>query len=220
MLIDHFPLLGLCLRTPRLELRLPGPEELAELADLAARGIHDPEVMPFAVAWTDQPPAERARSVVRFRWATLGALRAEDWAVPLTVFRGGTVVGHQTVAARDFAVTREVRTGSWLGRVYQGQGIGTEMRTAVLHLAFAGLGALEALSGAFTDNGASLGVSRKLGYRLDGIERRVVRGALAVNHRLRLTRQEWAEHGPVPVTIEGLEPCLAELGAVPVAVAG
>jgi RimJ/RimL family protein N-acetyltransferase len=44
------------------------------------------------------------------------------------------------VSGRDFAVLREVHTGSWLGQRYQGQGLGTEMRSAVLHLGFAGLG--------------------------------------------------------------------------------
>lgn len=51
MLADHFPLIELRLTTPRLELRLPSPEELGALADLAAGGIHDPDVMPFLVPW-------------------------------------------------------------------------------------------------------------------------------------------------------------------------
>lgn len=38
MLIDHWPLLGLRLTSPGLELRLPSEEELGELADLAADG--------------------------------------------------------------------------------------------------------------------------------------------------------------------------------------
>jgi RimJ/RimL family protein N-acetyltransferase len=63
----------------------------------------------------------------------------------------------------------------WIGLEYQGQGIGTEMRAAVLYLAFAGLGADYALSGAFTDNPASLAVSRKLGYGEDGVDREVRR---------------------------------------------
>jgi RimJ/RimL family protein N-acetyltransferase len=42
--------------------------------------------------------------------------------------------------------------------------------------AFEGLGAQWAVSAAFEDNAASLGVSRKLGYRDDGTERDVVRG--------------------------------------------
>jgi hypothetical protein len=36
MLIDHWPLLGLRLITPRLELRLPAGEELGDLAGLGA----------------------------------------------------------------------------------------------------------------------------------------------------------------------------------------
>ena len=48
MLIDHWPLLGLRIVTPRLELRLPSGDELAELAELAAEGVHAPDRMPFA----------------------------------------------------------------------------------------------------------------------------------------------------------------------------
>jgi RimJ/RimL family protein N-acetyltransferase len=213
MLVDHYPLFGLRLGTPRLELRLAEPEELSALADLAAEGIHDPDVMPFIVEWTDQEPAVRARSVVQHYWRRLGLATPEDWGLPLAVFLGGTPVGIQQVDARRFAVLREVSTGSWLGRRYQGQGIGTEMRAAVLHLAFAGLGAREATSGAFTHNTASQNVSRKLGYRPDGIQRYVVRGQPATSQRLRLSRTDWAAHRTVPVTIEGLEPCLGQLGA-------
>jgi len=109
-------------------------------------------------------------------------------------------------------VLREVHTGSWLGRRYQGHGIGTQMRAAVLHLAFEGLGAQHAASGAFEHNAASLGVSRKLGYRDDGIERHVVRGHPAVLQRLRLTRADWQAARSVPVEIRGLEPCLPFFG--------
>jgi RimJ/RimL family protein N-acetyltransferase len=212
MLIDHYPLLGLRLSTPRLELRLPAPEELSALADLAAEGIHDPAVMPFAEPWTDQPPADVARSVVQHHWLRLGSSRPEDWKLLLTVFQDGTVVGIQEIGARNFAVTREVATGSWLGRRYHGQGIGTEMRAAVLHLAFAELGAQHATSGAYEHNTASLGVSRKLGYQPDGVERDVVRGVVSVRHRLRLTRADWERHRGVPVTVAGLPPCRPLLG--------
>jgi hypothetical protein len=42
VLVDVFPLFGLTISTPRLELRLPREEELAELADLAGQGVHPP----------------------------------------------------------------------------------------------------------------------------------------------------------------------------------
>lgn len=212
MLLDQFPLSGLRLTTPRLELRLPSNEELAELADLAASGVHDPAVMPFLLPWTDAPPAEVARSVIHRFWLELGEWTPRHWSLNLTVFRAGVVVGQQTIGAQDLAISREVKTGSWLGLRHQGRGIGTEMRAAVLHLAFAGLGAEEATSGAYAHNQASLAVSRKLGYRPDGVNRRVVRDALSIEHRLRLTRSGWERYRTVPVTIEGLEPCLPMFG--------
>jgi len=212
MLVDHFPLFGLRLTTPRLELRLPSPEELADLADLAAAGIHDPDRTPFIVPWTDAPPAEVARSVLQYHWRQLGAWTPRDWYLQLAVFRDGIVVGQQSIFARDLAITREVATGSWLGRRHQGQGIGTEMRAAVLQLAFAGLDAETAGSGAFEYNDASLSVSRKLGYEPDGIRRQAIRGRMVVEQRLRLTRAAWERHRTVPVTIEGLAPCLPLMG--------
>lgn len=168
--------------------------------------------MPFGVPWTDAPPAEVARSVILHHWRSLGSWTPQRWSLNLAAFCQGVVVGQQSIGARDLAITREVHSGSWLGQRHQGQGIGTEMRAAVLHLAFAGLGVDEALSGAFEDNPASNAVSRKLGYQLDGINRHVIRGALAIEHRLRLTRAAWERHRTVPVTIENLDPCLPLLG--------
>jgi RimJ/RimL family protein N-acetyltransferase len=57
------------------------------------------------------------------------------WNVHFLVRFDGRVVGTQELAATDFAVTREVSTGSWLGLRHQGRGIGTEMRAAVLMFA-------------------------------------------------------------------------------------
>jgi hypothetical protein len=65
VLVDHWPLLGLRLTSPGLELRLPSEEELGELADLAAEGMHGPGSVPFLVSWPGLPPAERARAVVQ-----------------------------------------------------------------------------------------------------------------------------------------------------------
>jgi len=211
MLIDHYPVLGLRLTTPRLELRLPSPEELSSLADLAAEGIHDPAFMPFCVPWTDQPQAELARAVVQYHWKTLGESTPQEWSLHFTVFHDGVVVGTQDLNGRMFRVTREVSTGSWLGLRHQGKGIGTEMRAAVLQLAFVGLAAQWAVSDAYTHNPASLAVSRKLGYEPDGIARHVVRDEPAILQRLRLSRAGWERHRTVPVTIDGLEPCLAQL---------
>jgi RimJ/RimL family protein N-acetyltransferase len=207
-----WPLPGLRLRTPRLELRMPTETDLMDLAELAAGDVHDPAVQPFLVPWTDRPPAERARGAMQYHWRQWAAWTPEHWTLELAVISAGTLVGVQSVSARDFAVLREVNSGSWLGMAHQGKGIGTEMRAAVLHLAFAGLGAQQARSEAFDDNPASLAVSRKLGYADDGIDRHVVRGRPIVSQRLRLERATWEATHTVPVTIAGLQPCLHMFG--------
>lgn len=212
-----WPVYGLRIVTPRLELRLPGLAELDALAAVAADGVHDPAEMPFSVAWTDGTPVERGRSTFQHVLGTLASWRPERWDLALAVFRreDGAVVGRQDAMGRDFAVTREVATGSWLGLRHQGQGIGTEMRAAVLHLAFAGLGARHVTSGAMADNHRSLGVSRRLGYELDGLESVAVRGEARTVQRLRLEREAWERHRRVDVGIGGLAGC-RELFGVPV----
>ena len=103
-------------------------------------------------------------------------------------------------------------TGSWLGAAHQGDGIGTEMREAVLQFAFDHLKADRADSGAFLDNPRSLRVSEKLGYRPDGtavLQRRP--GERAVEQRLTLdpsqfVRSDWA------VQVRGLPACRAFFG--------
>lgn len=215
MTSPHWPLTRLRLRTPVLELRWPTLDDLDALAGLAAEGVHDPSVQPFTVAWTDASPADRARSTLQYHWAQWGSWKPSDWTLDLVVDRDGTIVGMQGLSGRDFALRREVSTGSWVGQRYQGQGIGTEMRAAVLHLAFEGLHANSATSGAYDDNAASLAVSRKLGYADDGIERHVVRGHLALLRRLRLDRSSWEAHRSVPVEIDGLAACMPDFGLAP-----
>jgi RimJ/RimL family protein N-acetyltransferase len=114
------------------------------------------------------------------------------------------------VESRGFAATRTVGTGSWLGRFFQGRGVGTEMRTAVLELAFRGLGAQLARSGAVDGNLASLRVSQKLGYQEIGRGTVAPRGVELPHTDLALRREDWQP--PFEIEIEGLEPCLALFG--------
>ncbi|MBX9387686.1 GNAT family N-acetyltransferase [Streptomonospora nanhaiensis] len=212
MTMRNWPSADLVLRTPRLELRLPGLAELDALGDLAAEGVHDPAEMPFAVPWTDAPPAERARAVAQYHWKTLGELRTEDWRLPFAVFADGVPVGIQEIAARDFAVARTVHTGSWLGLRHQGRGIGTEMRRAVLHLAFEELGAEAAITSVLGGNTRSMGVSRRLGYRDNGITWISLRGRRRADHRMLLERADWRVDPAHPVRVTGLERCRSLLG--------
>lgn len=209
MLTEHWPLRHLRLTTERLVLRLPAEDELAALASLAAAGVHEPSERPFLTPWTDLEPAARAQYVMQQHWSRLGSWSLDDWALELGVFHDDRPLGLVTLRAREFAVLREVTTSSWLGLAHHGQGYGTEARTALLHLAFAGLGAEAALSEVFQDNAGSQAVSRKLGYRPDGISRDVLHGEVAVSDRLRLNRADWQPH---PVQVDGLEQCRSFFG--------
>jgi RimJ/RimL family protein N-acetyltransferase len=211
---DLWPLYGLRVRTGDVEMRYPDETELTALARLALEDIHDPETMPFLQAWTDTSPVERARSVLQWNWKMRGEWSAGSWHLPLVACREGRVVGTQGTAGKDFSTTREVETASWVGRRYQGAGIGTAMRRAVLHLAFAGLGAETARSGAFADNRASLRVSEKLGYVPDGTETHARRGQRGTVTRLVMSRSSWEERSSdwPEVAIEGLEPALWMFG--------
>jgi RimJ/RimL family protein N-acetyltransferase len=212
----YWPLFDLRIRTPRLELRIPDEGELVDLARLAAAGVHAGDFMPFSIAWTERPLPELERGLLRWHWGNRADCRPERWRLSFAVFEGGRVIGAQDVRAEDFATLRSVHTGSWLGRAHQGRGCGTEMRAAVLHFAFAGLGGLVAHTAAFSDNGPSLGVSRALGYAADGEELAPRRGEAARHVRFRLEREEWERRRRDDIVLEGLEPCLPMLGAAAV----
>jgi RimJ/RimL family protein N-acetyltransferase len=203
------PLWELRLRTPRLELRLPTDDELVELFRIAEAGIHPPEEMPFYVPWTDDLRLDAFLAFHREAWETW---RPAQWTLNLITFLGGEPIGSQGIGAKQFAQSREVETGSWLGAKYQGRGIGTEQRAAVLELAFAGLGAEAAVSGSIVHNISSQCVSEKLGYRVTGTRTIAPRGEPVEHYDYRLDRAQWAS--PVPVEIAGVEPALPLFGAV------
>jgi RimJ/RimL family protein N-acetyltransferase len=202
-----WPLFDLRVRTGRIEIRLPSDEDLVALAKVAAEGIHDPVVTPFLRPWTDAPSPDLERSVLQWSWLARAQWSAEEWRFAGGVFVDGEAVGIQGIEAQHFGELRSVSTGSWLGRRYQGKGIGTEMRVAILHLAFVGLNAKEAHSGAWWDNEVSLRLSRSLGYQDNGLRAALRRDKPDTEILLRLDRDTWETVEHPPVTIEGLDGC-------------
>jgi RimJ/RimL family protein N-acetyltransferase len=67
-------------------------------------------------------------------------------------------------------VNRTTETGSWLGRRFQGRGIGTATRQVIAAFAFDHLDAQQVTSAAFQDNVGSVSVSRKVGYTENGVD--------------------------------------------------
>jgi RimJ/RimL family protein N-acetyltransferase len=211
-LADAFPLFGLRVRSERLELRLPTEDELLELMDVARAGIHPPGEMPFGVAWTTVPSPAFERGFLAYHWGNRTGWTPESWVLDLAVWLDGSPIGSQGMHARRFLELRTVGTGSWLGRDFQGRGYGTEMRSAILALAFDGLGAEVAESEAFLDNLASAGVSRALGYDDNGRGRLAPEGVPRETQRFRMTVEGWRSRPRPPVAIEGLDACLAMFG--------
>jgi RimJ/RimL family protein N-acetyltransferase len=169
--------------------------------------------MPFAVAWSDAIGTPGfLDDFVAFHRQARNEWRAEQWQLLFGVWTGDELIGTQGVSGDDFADAREVVTGSWLGRRFQRQGYGTEMRAAVLELAFAGLGARTAVSGAMEGNVASERVSAKLGYVVAGEGVRAPRGVPVREQTFRLDRERWETLDRLPVEIAGLEPCLPLFG--------
>ena len=206
---------GLVLRTPRLELRPVGEADLRELLATAHEGVHPPAEMPFAVPWTDTlGTPEGDASFVDFHRVARASIGPDEWRLLFCVRTGSAAAGVQGIDAERFAETRVVSTGSWLGTAYQRQGLGTEMRAAVLELAFGVLGAERATSGAIDGNAASRRVSEKLGYREVGRSTVAPRGVDVGHTDLELTRAEWEDGRRIPVEVEGAGPeFLALLGA-------
>lgn len=204
----YWPLFDLRIRTTRLEIRVPSDEDLIELASLAARGVHDPATMPFLKPWTDEPSPSLERGVLQWGWRHRAGWEPDNWTLTGAVVVEGNIVGVQDLMANDFAAQRVVKSGSWLGLEHQGQGIGKEMRAAILYFAFVGLNARTAKTGGFSDNLSSLGVTRALGYRESGRHEARQRESSAEIIDFTLERSEWESTEHPAVTITGLAECV------------
>jgi RimJ/RimL family protein N-acetyltransferase len=108
-----------------------------------------------------------------------------------------------------------VDSASHLAPDARGHGWGKQARRAVLAFAFGSLGAEYAITSAWHHNGPSLGVSRSLGYRPNGVSRHrsdTGPGADTLVH-LRLAREDWEASGQAStVQVSGFEGCAPFFG--------
>jgi RimJ/RimL family protein N-acetyltransferase len=197
------PLLGLCIKAGPIELRGMTDDLLGPLADLAVSGIHGPDLMPFNEPWTLAPAAELPTNVVQYHWGRRAEFSIARWSMNLAVLFEGRLVGTQGFETKNFLITRTGETGSWLGREFHGHGIGTAMRKVICAFIFDHLDAQTITSAAFSDNPASLAVSRKCGYRENGVHvvNRMDKPATSQQLLLEPGRLVRYEH---PLTVEGL----------------
>lgn len=121
-LTDSWPLFGLHLSTPRLQLRAISGQDLPAFQAAALGSIHDPGRSPFSFPWTDVPDSELPANMARHVWRTRAQTQPEDWTLSFGVWHEDELVGMQDLLARDFGRMRLVSSGSWLSRSAQGGG--------------------------------------------------------------------------------------------------
>ena len=218
---DLFPPFALRITSGPLELRVLRDEDLPELVELVRAGIDVPGLpMPFITAWHEEPfapgsPDGFPTASLRWWWTQRATFAPDEWQLALVVRRDGRLVGMQDVHATDFAQTRSVLTGSWLGRVHQGVGTGTLMRQLVVGFAFDELGAERCESGYIVGNHASAAVSRKVGY-VDNGRRRIAQhtrqGTVGVDEQRVVVTPATFVRPEGQVSVEGAEPLRRFLG--------
>jgi RimJ/RimL family protein N-acetyltransferase len=211
MSASAWPLFGLRLRCREVELRPVREKDLPLLASIQPDDYeHDPRAEMLPALNLRQ---NRQRLVHQEYWRALGTWSPSSWYLNLAVEYQSAIVGVQSLEADDFPVLRTVDSGSWLVESVRGRGVGVAMRMAVLGLAFDHLEALAAVSSARHDNGASLGVSRRIGYTDNGVSLNDSGHGLIELKHVRLTAEDWRASGQGrQVTVEGLEPCLPWFG--------
>lgn len=211
---DVFPPFALRISCGPLELRVLRDEDLPELVELVRAGIQVPGLpMPFLDAWHEVPFAPGApdgfpTTSLRWWWTQRATFAPDEWRLALVVRRDGVLVGMQDLQANDFAQTRCVMTGSWLGRAHHGVGTGTLMRQLVVGFAFDELDADRCESGYIVGNHASAAVSRKVGY-VDNGRRRIVQhtrqGKVGVDEQRVMVTPATFVAPDDPVSVEGAE---------------
>lgn len=208
---EIWPPYGLVVRAGELTMTALRESDVPEVVALVEAGIHDPDAMPFSFPWTRAPAEEIPGNYMRFFGRTLAGTGDGNAALELVVRRGGEIVGLQALNGQDVRTTRRLESGSWLGRRFQGQGIGLAMRQAICAVAFDHLGLDAVTSGAWADNPRSLRISERVGYRVTAREQWDREGEPCEMVLVELLPEHFVP-GPDPVEVEGAEPLRRFLG--------
>lgn len=201
----RWPFGDLTIQGHELTLR---PVRDADLAELVSIFPDDFDLDPAYPALNGLASAtDRERRLVQSIWRHRGCWSIDDWALDFGVWRGNEPLGIQTLEGAEFMQERTVDSASWIAKPFRGKGFGIQARALVLAFAFEQLGAEKAITSAVVTNLASLGVSRRLGYRDAGIRPHDTGDGVVDLQHLVMTRSAWDERQRTTPTVNGFGPC-------------
>ena len=208
-----YPPLSVEVTTSRLALRGATDERLEQLLPVVRDGVVRDRELPFddPISHYEESPTREWRWL-RGVWSARARVEPAFWRLPLVVETDAGVVGMQDLIFEDFRTFGAVTTFSWLAPQARGRGTGREMRSAAVHLAFAGFDAREATSEAFVDNEPSNAISRSLGYAETGSTWATRRGEPCRLQRWLLTHEAWARTRRDDIELRGVAECLPVFG--------
>ena len=200
--------------TPRLELVGATDELLEALAPVVAAGkaTADPPPWDDPNSFYEPDPDTRVEKWMQGVWRARGTVRSDLWRLNFIVLVDDEPVGQQDLTGHDFDAFGTVESTSWVSSDVRRRGIGSEMRTAIVHLAFEGLGAAEAHSEGAVDNVGSNAVSERLGYERNGVAWATHQDKPVLGQRWRLTRPAWETNRRSNITMTGVAECRKVLG--------
>ena len=208
-----YPLFNMRVATPKLELRAATDDLLEQLAPVVAAGHATAEPPPWddPSSFYETDPDVRVQKWMQGIWRGRGTVTENRWRLHFVVIVDAQPVGMQDLIGDQFNVFGTVESSSWLATNMRQKGIGTEMRSAILHLAFEGLGAKEAQSEAALENAGSNGISERLGYERNGTSWATHQGRPVNGQRWLLQRTTWQASRRSDIALTGIDECRSVL---------
>ena len=193
-----------------ISLRVMRDEDIAVLNDATPTDIFGSDIPEHAFGWL----FDAANSPAQFRWSHRVQMSPAHWSLDLVVIKDGGVIGSVDMRANDFTTTKSIETGSWIYHCFQGRGIGTLVRHAIVELGFNHFGAERLTTAWARSNKASAAVSAKLGYHVTAditVESLGPDNHTAPGVRAELSRSNYHRPAELQCEVRGLTPELRSL---------